>query len=75
MSEGFSFGEWVAVQRRRLKLSQQDLAKMAGVHYKTVSRVENDHQNITLATANKVAHALGYTVSVNVAQNITEKES
>jgi transcriptional regulator with XRE-family HTH domain len=48
--------------RKKQKLSQGELAKMAGIDQSDLSKIENDKKSITLDTAKKIARALGYSV-------------
>ncbi len=54
-----------AVRRRRkkLKLSQEDIAEIAEIDRTYVSRLENGRVDISIAVAHKVAHALKTTLS------------
>ena len=45
--------------RKRLKLTQNDLAKKMKVKRELVSRVESGRQNVTLETLYKIAEATG----------------
>lgn len=41
------------------KLTQEELAKMAGVTQTTIARIESGTNNPTITTVTRVAHALG----------------
>jgi transcriptional regulator with XRE-family HTH domain len=53
------FGERLRVVRLRQDLSQERLGELAGLHRTFVSMVERGHRNVTLATVEKLAGALG----------------
>jgi len=46
--------------RGRKNISQRDLARLAGVSFRTIQLVESQKHNATLATLQNVAKALGY---------------
>ncbi|MDR3602098.1 MAG: helix-turn-helix transcriptional regulator [Desulfosporosinus sp.] len=48
--------------RKKQKLTQGELAEMAGIDQSDLSKIENDKKSITLDTAKKIARALGYSV-------------
>ena len=52
------FGEKVRQERLKKKLSQEDLADLAGVHRTYIGMVERAEKNITLKNINKIAIAL-----------------
>ena len=56
----------VIVERARARLSQDDLAKRAGVSRQTVSRIERASTDVGLSVIERIADALGTTVSVLV---------
>lgn len=45
--------------RRRLKLSQEELAKKMGVKREFIARIESGQQNVTLETLYRIAEAAG----------------
>jgi transcriptional regulator with XRE-family HTH domain len=56
-------GERVLLLRRRCKLQQRELAARVGVHYNTLSRVEQGRiRTLNTEVAAKLAQALGTTV-------------
>lgn len=57
------FGEKVKKERLKQKLSQEDLAKKAGVHRTYIGMIERAEKNITLINVEKVAGGLGIEVS------------
>jgi transcriptional regulator with XRE-family HTH domain len=56
----------VIVERARAKLSQAELAKKAGVSRQTISRIERATNDVGLAVIERIAVALGTTVTVLV---------
>lgn len=53
-----ALGETIVRKRVAVDLSQQELAKIAGVHRSYMSDVERGLRNITLATLESIAGAL-----------------
>jgi transcriptional regulator with XRE-family HTH domain len=62
-----SFGRQVAVERRKIGLSQEALAARAGIHRTYVGAVERGERNISLLNIHKLADALGVEAGVLVA--------
>ena len=56
----------VIVERARARLSQSELAKKAGVSRQTISRIERASSDVGLAVIERIATALGTTVTVLV---------
>ncbi len=56
--KGLSIGAILQLIRKQLGISQQALAKRAGVPQSTVSRIESGHEHINLTTLNKIFHAI-----------------
>jgi transcriptional regulator with XRE-family HTH domain len=54
-------GERVLLLRRRVKLSQPELAQQAGMSVTTLNRVENAHQSLYMEKIVALATALGTT--------------
>ena len=52
------FGKKVRNERVELSLSQEDLAKKAGVHRTYIGMIERAEKNITLENIEKIAKAL-----------------
>lgn len=61
-------GQRVAGLRKRKSVTQQALAKSAGVHVTFLSGIEKGTRNITLDTAERIARALDVTVAELVSQ-------
>jgi len=53
------FGLKVREERRKLGLSQEQLASRAGVHRTYIGMIERAEKNITLENIGKIAKALG----------------
>lgn len=56
---GKALGARVAQMRKQLHLSQEDLAKAAGVHRSYLSEIERGARNISLDVLERLAAALG----------------
>ena len=54
-----TFGENVRMYRKRLDISQEDLADKAGLHRTYIGMIERAEKNITLINMEKIAKALG----------------
>jgi DNA-binding XRE family transcriptional regulator len=54
-----AFGRHVRALRMERKLSQDDLAAIAGIEKKSLARIENGEVNTTISTAYALATALG----------------
>lgn len=52
------FGQKVREERAKLRLSQEDLARRAGVHRTYIGMIERAEKNITLGNIEKIARAL-----------------
>ncbi|MCI1786235.1 MAG: helix-turn-helix domain-containing protein [Bacteroidales bacterium] len=57
-------------RRKTLKLSQQDIAEMAGISLATVKDIERGKGNPSLATVGKILEVLGLEMEFNVRQTI-----
>lgn len=53
------FGLAVKQHRKRLNVSQEELAMRIGADQAYVSRIEAGHMNVTLETVEQIASALG----------------
>lgn len=56
-------GNLIRARREAAGLTQAEVAERAGLHVITMSRLENDQANPTLQTLQRLATALGCTVS------------
>lgn len=54
-----TFGLNVQKYRRKMQLSQESLAELAGVHRTYIGMIERAEKNITLCNMEKIAKALG----------------
>jgi transcriptional regulator with XRE-family HTH domain len=52
------FGSRVRAHRLKRKLSQEQLAERAGLHFTYVSSVERGERNVSLRNILRIAHAL-----------------
>lgn len=52
------FGAALNARRASLRMTQEELAKAAGINRTYLSEIENGHENISLERAEKLAHAL-----------------
>lgn len=59
VENGSSFDEWLRTRLKRRRLSQRQLAERSGVNHSTISRLLTGEHRPTLATATKLARALG----------------
>ncbi|MDE5568399.1 MAG: helix-turn-helix domain-containing protein [Muribaculaceae bacterium] len=57
------FGSNVQKYRKELKLSQEKLAELAGVHRTYIGMIERAEKNITLCNMEKIAKALNIPVA------------
>lgn len=67
------FGQVVRRLRKQARLSQEDFAQECGLHRTYIGAIERGEKNVTLATAQKIAHALDIRLSVIIA--LAENES
>ena len=61
----FYFGEIIKSRRKKLNLSQEDLAKMVGKKRPYISRVENG-EDIQLSNFALIANALNLSINLSV---------
>ena len=58
-------GERIKTLRKERKLSQEELAKRAGISRNTLSKLENGYvANISIVTFEKVLNILGYQIDI-----------
>ena len=63
--EIFELGERIKKLRKELGLTQEELAKKAGISRPTLSRIENGYLGaISAASLFKIIASLGYTVEI-----------
>ena len=58
------FGKRIAEERKKKGLLQSQLAEMTGFSDRTISLWETGKRGITITSADKVAKALGFTVTI-----------
>ena len=63
------FGKKVRAVRKSKGISQEVLADLAGLHRTYVSSVERGERNVTITTIEKLARALGVTMSALIPEN------
>lgn len=59
-----TLGKMIAERRKRLGVSQQDLAEISGVSLRTINAIENGSCNPSLDKLEKVIEPLGYVLSL-----------
>lgn len=64
-------GSLIRQEREVLGLSTRHLAKLAGVSYPTISRIENGHEEPRWGTIQKIAAALGKSCSFDEVRSFT----
>ena len=57
------FGKKVREERRKQRLSQEQLAEKAGLHRTYIGMIERAEKNITLENINKICKALNLSLS------------
>ncbi len=57
------FGKKVREERRKRKLTQEQLAKIAGVHRTYVGMIERGEKNLTLTNIQRIAKGLNIKLS------------
>jgi transcriptional regulator with XRE-family HTH domain len=57
------FGELIRRRRQKAELSQEELAGVCEIHRTYVGFIERGEKTVTIETANKLAFALGLTLS------------
>lgn len=55
-------------ERRRLGLTQEQVARLLGVKRQLVTRVESGRRNITLDTVIRIADVLGLALSIEISE-------
>jgi transcriptional regulator with XRE-family HTH domain len=61
-------GEHIKERRKVLRISQPDLAEMAGISINTLYKIERGQANPTIGIVNKVADILGMEIKLEVKQ-------
>jgi len=57
------FAKNIRTLRQNLDLSQEELAELAGLHRTYIGAVERAEKNVTLRSGEKIARALGVSLS------------
>ncbi|MBO5531137.1 MAG: helix-turn-helix transcriptional regulator [Fibrobacter sp.] len=57
-------GEQIAQRRKYFRISQADLAEMAGVSLRTVSGIENGSANPSISILSKILEILGFVITL-----------
>jgi len=61
-----SFGKTIRNRRRLLKITQADLAELAGVSLRTIIKIERNQANPTMAALSKIAVVMGMKLTLKV---------
>jgi len=61
-----AIGKYIIERRDVLRVSQREVAKLAGVSVHTLSNLETGSGNVTIETLMKVASILGLKISIGV---------
>ena len=59
-----NLGEKIAQRRKYFRISQADLAEMAGVSLRTVSAIENGSANPSISILSKILEILGFVITL-----------
>ena len=59
-----NIGKQLSERRKKLGLSQQDLAEISGVSLRTINAIENDASNPSIDVVSKIAEPLGLVISL-----------
>ena len=59
-----NIGKQLSERRKKLGLSQQDLAEISGVSLRTINAIENDASNPSIEVVSKIAEPLGLVISL-----------
>jgi len=59
-----NLGEQIAQRRKYFRISQADLAEMAGVSLRTVSAIENGSANPSISILSKILEILGFVITL-----------
>lgn len=60
-----SIGKRLSERRKRLQVTQKDLAEIAGVSVSTISAIELGKTNPSIALLNKISKPIGLVVSLS----------
>ncbi len=70
----YALGERIYEARKRRKLTQSDLAEMAGISNTYLSHIENGTKNMSMDTFIDIVNALGVTADELLMDNISNKD-
>ena len=70
----YALGERIYEARKRRKLTQSDLAEMAGISNTYLSHIENGTKNMSMDTFIDIVNALGVTADELLMDNISDKD-
>ena len=59
-----NIGAMIRIRRKRLGMTQQDVAEIAGVQRQTISRVETGNATVAVTTLARVAMVVGLELGV-----------
>ena len=59
-----NLGEQIAQRRKYFRISQADLAEMAGVSLRTVSAIENGSANPSISILSNIVEILGFVITL-----------
>ncbi len=65
---GSEIGERIREQRKVLRVTQHDLAEMAGISVNTLYKIERGQANPTVLVLNKIAEILGMEFKLEIKQ-------
>lgn len=65
-----SLSEVIKNRRKKLAISQQDLAEMAGIGLATIKDIERGKGNPSMATVSKIMEVLGIEIEFKVRQTV-----
>ena len=61
-------GKQIKERRKLLRITQPDLAEMAGISINTLYKIERGQANPTIQIVNKIAEILGMEIKIEVKQ-------
>lgn len=59
-----TIGKQISERRKRLRVTQKDLAEIAGVSVRTISAIELGKVNPSICLLNKISEPIGFVVSL-----------
>jgi len=72
-----SIGKTIYHRRQTLRITQSDLAELAGVSLRTIIKIERDQANPTISVVTKIADILGlkHSLIVKSPEDLNEGQS